>query len=146
MKTALVVGVAALLATGSLAAAAGAAGDGGRMLERLDLDGDGAVSRDEARAFGDERFQRWDSDSDGIVTEAEMIKAAQERIAARVGKMFARMDRNGDGRLERAELDAMGSARFERMDADGDGRISVEEIRARWRGRHGGMGGGAPEN
>lgn len=146
MKRALAVGVAALLATGSLAAAAGPTGHGGRMLERLDLDGDGAVSRDEARAFGDARFQRWDRDSNGVVTEAEMIEAAQERIAARVGKMFARMDRNGDGRLERAELDAMGSARFERMDADGDGRISIEEIRARWRGRHGGMGGGAPEN
>ena len=145
MRRVLAVAAAVAVVAGGLAMA-GPGGHGGRMLERLDLDGDGAISRDEARAFGDGRFQRWDRDSDGAVTEAEMIEAAQERIANRVGKMFARMDRNGDGRLERAELDAMGDARFERMDTDGDGRISVQEIEARWQGRHGRTGGGAPEN
>lgn len=122
------------------------AGPGARLLERLDRDGDGAISRDEARSLGDARFRRWDRDGDGAVTEAEMIAAAEERVARRVGKVFARMDRNGDGRLERAELDAAGEARFERMDADGDGRVTVEEIRARWQaGRHG-KGEARPEN
>ncbi len=124
-------------------------GHGARLLERLDRDGDGAISREEARSLGDARFGRWDRDGDGAVTEAEMIAAAQERVARRIGKVFARMDRNGDGRLERAELEAAGEARFERMDADGDGRVTVDEIReirARWRaGRHG-KGEARPEN
>jgi len=119
MKRVLTVAAAAALLMAGLPALAGSPEErdnerGARLLERLDRDGDGAV------------------------TEAELIAAADERVARRVGKMFARMDRNGDGRLERAQLDAAGDARFERMDADGDGRIAAGEVRGRWpAGRHG---------
>jgi Ca2+-binding EF-hand superfamily protein len=41
------------------------------------------------------------------------------------------MDRNGDGRVERAEFDETGTAHFVRMDTDGDGRVSREELRSR---------------
>lgn len=122
-------------------------GHGARLLGQLDRDGDRAISREEARVMRDERFRLWDRDGDGAVSEAEMVAVAQERIAARVAKMFARMDGNGDGRIERAELDAAGEARFERMDADGDGRASFQEIRARWQKRHHGTDGEVrPEN
>lgn len=85
--------------------------------------------------MGDRRFQRWDRDGDGAVTEAEMVEAAHEHLALRIGKMFARLDRNDDGRLERAEIEARADARFERMDADGDGRVPIADIRARWQER-----------
>lgn len=143
-----VLAIAALAATlGAAQPALAQGGHGARMLERLDRDGDRAISREEARAMSDERFGRWDRDGDGAVTEAEMVAAAQERIAERVAKMFARMDGNGDGRIERAELDAAGDARFERMDADDDGSVSFQEIRARWqKWRHGTDGEARPEN
>lgn len=147
MKAVLAVTVAAAaLAFGVPALADPQGGHGGRLLERLDRDGDGAISRAEARSLGETRFKRWDRDGDGAVSEAEMIEAAQERVARRVGKMFARMDRNGDGRIERAELAAVADARFERMDADGDGRVSAEEIRARWQSRRHGHDEARPEN
>ena len=70
-----------------------------------------------------------------VVTEEEMLVSAQERIARRIVNQFARMDRNGDGRVERAEFDNRGATRFARLDSDGDGRVSREEIRARPDGR-----------
>ena len=111
---------------------------GGRLLERLDLNQDGAIDRLEARSFREARFERLDRDGDGAVTEAEMIAAAQERVAWRTSKMFARMDRNGDGRIEEAKLAERGQQRFEWTDTNADGRVTMEEIRARWLAwRHG---------
>jgi Ca2+-binding EF-hand superfamily protein len=132
--------LAAALATGAIAAGAG--GHGERMLQRLDLNQDGAITLDEASAVRAVRFLHWDSDGDNAITEAEMLTAAQARMARRIAKMFARMDRNGDGRVERSEFDDHGAARFARLDTDGDGRVSGEEIRARphqRRGRHDGL-------
>ena len=104
---------------------------GERMLEHLDLNGDGGITQAEAGAVREVRFLRMDSDGDGVITEEEMRAAAQKRIARRIAKKFARLDRNGDGRVERAEFDDHGAARFARLDTDGDGRVSQEEFRAR---------------
>ena len=125
------IAVAALAVGAPPALAEGAGGHGGRMLQRFDLNGDGAITAAEAGAVRTVRFLRWDGDGDGTITEAEMLAAAQARIAWRIAKRFARMDRNGDGRVERAEFDDRGSARFARLDTDGDGRVSQAEIRAR---------------
>ena len=132
----------ALIAAVTVAAAAapalaeGQCGHGERMLQRLDLNGDGGITSGEAGAVGAVRFLRLDTDGDGVITENEMLAAAQQRIARRIAKKFARMDLNGDDRVERAEFDDRGAARFARLDSDGDGQVSQEEIRARphgWR-------------
>jgi Ca2+-binding EF-hand superfamily protein len=104
---------------------------GERMLKHLDLNGDGGITSAEAGAVREVRFLRMDSDGDGVITEEEMQAAAQKRIARRIAKKFARLDRNGDGRVERAEFEDHGAARFARLDTDGDGRVSQEEFRAR---------------
>jgi len=133
--------IAAALAVGApQALAEGAGGQGGRMFQHLDLNRDDAVTPDEAGAVRTVQFLRWDSDGDGVIAEAEMLAAAQAHLARRIAKKFARMDRNGDGRVERAEFDDTGAARLARLDTDGDGQVSREEIRAyrhdRRRGRH----------
>jgi Ca2+-binding EF-hand superfamily protein len=104
---------------------------GERMLRHLDLNGDGGISSAEAAAVREVRFLRMDTDGDGVITEEEMQTAAQQRIARRIAKKIARLDKNGDGRVERAEFDEHGVARFARLDTDGDGRVSHEEFRAR---------------
>jgi hypothetical protein len=109
----------------------GGRGHGDRMMHRLDLNGDGGISAVEASVVGAVRFLRFDTDGDGEITEAEMWVRIQRRIDERVTKRFAIMDRNGDGRLERAEFDETGTAHFVRMDTDGDGRVSRDELRAR---------------
>jgi hypothetical protein len=67
-----------------------------------------------------------DTDGDGRVSRAEFV------AAAKVGKgdpakRFARIDRNGDGMLDKAEIDAMLAKRFARLDSDGDGVLSPAE-------------------
>lgn len=109
---------------------------GERMFDRLDTNGDGAISRAEMVA-GRAVARRWmDTDGDGAVTEAEMRAAIEARIAARVAKRFARLDSDGDGRIGEAEFAARDAERFDRLDGNGDGVVTREEIRAamaRWR-------------
>jgi hypothetical protein len=131
----------------SPALAQGGCSHGDRMMHRLDLNGDGAVTEREMDAQATVRFLRWDGDGDGVVTEAEMMAAAQARVAQRIAKRFAKMDANGDGRIEQAEFEAFGADRFAGWDSDGDGKVSAEEMRARapdrhhggWWGRHHGV-------
>ena len=131
--------LAATLAVGAPPALAeGAGGHGARMMQRLDLNRDGAITVGEAAAVRAVRFLRLDGDGDGAITEAEMLAAAQARIARRIAKRFAMMDRNGDGRIERSEFDEHGTARFAALDTDGDDRVSRDEIAAlRHERRHG---------
>ncbi len=134
------VAFAVFAATGMIAVALpaiaeGRCGRGDRMLQRADLNGDGETTPTEADAVRAVRFLRLDADGDGGVTEEEMLVSAQERIARRIGNKFARMDRNGDGRVERAEFDAefgsRSAAQFVRLDSDGDGRVLCGKIRTR---------------
>lgn len=84
----------------------GREGRRGRFLDRADLDGDGAVSRDEMlesiSAISEERsqqalqrFDETDVDGNGVVSQEE----------ART-KRFARLDQDGDGFLTEAEAQA----------------------------------------
>lgn len=79
-----------------------------KVFERADADGDGALTQDEMKAMGDKMkkrfsehkkrggfFGRLDTDSDGQVTKAELTEST--------GKMFDRMDRNDDGKIEPGE-------------------------------------------
>lgn len=42
-----------------------------KMMEKHDLDGDGAITKEEALKAAEERFNKMDADSDGKVTEDE---------------------------------------------------------------------------
>jgi Ca2+-binding EF-hand superfamily protein len=120
--------------------------------EPCDVNRDGVVTRAEAvrtmveddrhfsggaeakRAEALATFNWWDSDKDGRVGPRE-IRSAYAMRAARAVQAFterlARVDRNGDGRISRAERLAEREQfmldRFERQDTDGDGRLSPEE-------------------
>ncbi len=49
---------------------------------------------------------------------------------------FARIDINGDGYLDKSEIDAASAERFRRMDANGDGVLTPDERQARRGGMH----------
>lgn len=72
------------------------------------------------------RLLRVDSDKDGRISKAEWTEG---RKAGRrdPGRMFDRLDANGDGFLDGAEIDALTARRFARIDKNGDGVLTAEE-------------------
>ncbi len=66
---------------------------------------------------------------------ADMTRAQAQATAA---EHFAKMDANGDGRLDSADRAAMQAKMFDRIDADHNGAISRDEFTAMHRGRAGG--------
>ena len=136
----------ALLAASAIAIAASAAtlaaeigsgpGRGGHfamhMLERWDVDGNGAVTLEEFLTSTDRRFERADADNDDIVTEDEISAIAKGRGERRGMRHLERLDGNDDGKLSLEEATALAveraTRRFNRADADKDGTISLLEL------------------
>ncbi|MBT9611746.1 MAG: hypothetical protein IV108_00600 [Burkholderiales bacterium] len=107
--------------------------------QKLDLDKNGAISREEAKTHArmDKGFEAMDTNKDGQVTEAEYRDYAKARMERHREKakteMKARWDKadaNGDGMLSREE--AKGSSyvmkHFDAIDADKNGQVSEQEI------------------
>ena len=67
---------------------------------------------------------------------AAMAPAAAPAAGAQ-GDLFARLDRNGDGRIDQSEWQALQQFRFQRLDADHNGALSAAEMQ-----EQGGKGGG----
>jgi len=124
---------------------------------RGDANGDGVLSREEAMAQADARFDRLDANKDGKLTPDEMHPRRPMGGAEAAapppppaggrgfgGRMFARLDTNGDGIVDREEYRAQAAQRFDRMDTNKDGKIDAAERQAardameQMRGRRGG--------
>jgi hypothetical protein len=72
-------------------------------IEKLDLDKDGKITREEFEAAGRERaekaFTKLDTNSDGAISKDEFLASGPDRQA----KAFERFDRNGDGVLTKED-------------------------------------------
>lgn len=127
------------LAVDALAQAGPAGGAGGPMMERLkkaDTNGDGMISREEAKALPriNEHFDEIDTNKDGQITMDE-LHAFHEK---QKGGHFKKMDTDGDGKISRAEAAKFPklSENFDKLDTNKDGFLSPEELKAA-RGRGG---------
>lgn len=102
------------------------------LMERIDANADGKISRDELAVLIDKRGSKIDANEDGQISEAELIKAlpdAQKDIP--VERVMAKLDTDGDGILTTAEMNAPKIDKmFERLDTDGDGAITMAEVKA----------------
>lgn len=138
---------ASLLAAGALAIAHPGHRGGGMSIDKLDVDGDGAVSLVEFQTHAEERFARrmakLDADQDGMVTQAEHEALVEKMKAKRRGRKHQRMQRQAP-ELPMSVDDMQAQhvlrveKRFARMDTDGDGLISegeLEEAKARRQAR-----------
>jgi len=131
-----------------------------------DTNGDGVMTRDEAMAQADARFDRMDANKDGKLTADEMRprrpmggpdaaspppppadgSTPPTGAGGRGERMFARLDTNGDGAIDREEFRAQAAQRFDRMDTNKDGKIDAAERQAardamgQMRGRRGNGG------
>ncbi len=96
-----------------------------RILERVDTDKDGKISKAEFDAEGSKLFAKLDENGDGKIAQNEM---PQRHWAKFGGQMFDRLDADHDGKVTKAEFQAAGEKMFQRMDKNGDGTIEKDEM------------------
>lgn len=90
----------------------------------------------ETRRMG--RLLAMDTDGDGRVSRAEFIAGSASGPASGKGdpaRRFAHLDANGDGFVDRGEIDTMLKRRFDRIDADHDGIATPAERAAAHKGQ-----------
>ncbi len=149
---------AAILACAlTVAGASAASGEARRtrFFDRLDVDSSGAVSQAEFDRARESSFAAIDSDADGALAPGEFVErpvrtgsvppARKESIRLLRTHRFGDLDRDGDGRVTRAEYLAFGRALFRAIDRNGDGVMTKAE-QGRFRpGRAGPEPGPAPD-
>ncbi len=97
---------------------------------RLDLNHDGAVTRDEFIASRHPRFQALDRNGDRFLTAADIpAMASFMPQAAEARAMLARCDLDHDGRVSEAEFIACSLAIFDAADLNHDGVLRMSEAR-----------------
>jgi Ca2+-binding EF-hand superfamily protein len=113
-----------------------------KVLERLkaaDTDGDGTISRKEAEASMPglaAKFERMDVDKDGKISRDEMHgfrTAGKKHERKHLRMAFKAADKDGDGALDMAEAEAgvpKVAQHFATIDADQDGKVTHDELRA----------------
>ncbi len=113
----------------------------GPMFDKFDTDKDGRISKEQMRASTAKLFAEADTNKDGFISKEEMEahhKAMREKMHDKMrDKMQERWkaaDKDGDGALSKAEVDAAKmthlSRDFDKLDKNKDGKLTPDEIRA----------------
>jgi hypothetical protein len=99
------------------------------LLTEFDADGDRRVTRDELAAGVAAAWIELDTDRDGSASPFEFVDWS--RAAIGLGQVIpgrVAFDRNADGQVTPAEFEAMFGAEFARLDANGDGAVERAEL------------------
>lgn len=106
--------------------------DPASFFAKFDKDGDGRVLVSELpEGRHREHLVKADLDKDGAITLAEMT-AAHEKMGEKMKEMkeamFAKADKNGDGKLAESEVEAEHWQHIKVADLDGDGLLTKAEL------------------
>lgn len=121
---------AALLVGAALAAPAAARDrpDPIEMLAQSDVNRDGLITRAEFIDARRARFAKMDRNGDGYFSDDDLPRIVRKRAGEKLDRAMQGLDENRDGRLSRAEF-VNGPARlFDFGDRDGDGAIDRSEL------------------
>lgn len=123
--------LAALALAPAPAALAQQGGENG-ILAAADANGDGAVSRDEYRKARGARFARLDRNGDGAVGKDDYarLRTVRPEAAQKLDLLVSEADANKDGKVTRAEYDAMPVPMFDLADTDRNGSVDKAEMAA----------------
>ncbi|MCM0043514.1 MAG: EF-hand domain-containing protein [Burkholderiaceae bacterium] len=120
------------------------------MFGLFDENKDGKLSRDEVQKGVDKMFADIDANKDGTISQDEMRahhKTMHDKMQSQMQERWKAADKDGDGALSRAEVDAakmpMLSRDFDKFDADKDGKLTADEMRNAMMQRR--QGGAAPK-
>jgi Ca2+-binding EF-hand superfamily protein len=96
-----------------------------------DANGDGVVTRAEFQAHRAGQWPRFDHDGDGWFSRDDLPRFAQGRWdGERLTTLRRQFDRNGDGRIARAEYLSGPTTVFDAADTNRDDAVSQAEVRA----------------
>ncbi|MEZ5810903.1 MAG: acid-shock protein [Rhizobiaceae bacterium] len=111
--------------------------DGGQRFERADADNSGDLTFEEFSAAFNERLDGMDADGDGTMTVEEIAAEVMQRRAERMAKrIISRYDTDGDGKLTVAEIESHQKKLFALLDGNDDGKLEKEEARRNGFERH----------
>jgi Ca2+-binding EF-hand superfamily protein len=104
------------------------------MLQKMDTNGDGRISLDEYLAAAGARFKSIDSQNRGSIDAADIAssKAALARIDRRANAMVKHLDTASNGYVTQDEFVVAAQKRFARLDKNGDGKLTPDELATRW--------------
>jgi len=100
------------------------------MLKKWDANGDGRISLDEYLAAASARFQQIDTQNAGSVSADQIANSpnAHERIERRAEGLVQHLDSAGKGYVTQDEFVAAAKARFAKLDRNGDGKLTPDEL------------------
>ena len=109
------------------------------VFSALDTDNDGVISAAEIKASASS-LSKLDKNGDGQLTQDELRPNMGPRgmrggnPAAMVDRLFAENDKNGDGKLSKAEAPQRVQEMFDRADQNKDGFLTKDELRKAFEG------------
>jgi Ca2+-binding EF-hand superfamily protein len=106
--------------------------DPARIFDSADTNGDGIITREEFLSARERAFARLDRNGDGYIDKSDMSGrlAGRQKAQERLAEMVAQFDKDGDGRLSKAEFVNGPTPLFDLADSDHNGELSKEEVAA----------------
>jgi len=100
------------------------------MLQKWDANGDGRISLDEYLAAAGAHFQQIDTQSKGAVTADQIANSpkAHSRIEHRASGLVKHLDTASNGYITQDEFVAAAKKRFAKLDRNGDGKLTPDEL------------------
>jgi hypothetical protein len=106
--------------------------DPSRIFDSADTNADGVITREEFHAARERMFVRLDRNGDGYIDTDDLSGrlAGRQKSQERLAELVTQLDRDGDGRVSKAEFVAGPTPLFDRADTDHNGELSKEEVAA----------------
>ena len=114
----------------------GKGGKGGQhFIERMDTNGDGAVTAEEIEAQRAGKFAQFDANKDGELSPDEFNALEEDMRRERQQAHFQRMDADGNKSVSLEEFSGPRDKMFERFDKNKDGKLTADEMSKRGKGK-----------